>query len=441
LNYRRLNHILIPSTKEGRDRFRHTRFARLVLGPISRTYFALTSEGRGLLGISLVASLMGLDVLRGQNHLLWAASFSLLVASLAVRPFFGLKGVRLEVEGPARVAVGGEARFLLHLSNESATPHHSVRVTRPFLPWDGEWMSGKRSVAELAADGGRETLSCVAQFSARGHHHIDAFSAAALVPLGLSLGPPVESRGTRFVVVPRIARVSLLGGFDAPQHQQGGVRRASQTGESMELVGLREYQRGDRLRDLHAASWARLGVPVVRQYQQEYFSRIALVLDDDGAMGSEEQLEAAISLVAGLADALCRSEALVDLMTLSERRDPLTLGRSLADLDQALDHLAAIGHAPLIDAADCFDSLDRRLGPVSGVFFVALGWDGARAGVVDRVRKAGIPCRVVVVRDAGDAGDGDDGPGERRATSGDEPRWVAPALVGAACERGEEIVL
>jgi uncharacterized protein (DUF58 family) len=432
LNYKRLNHILIPSTKEGRDRFRRTRFARLVVGPLSRTYMAFTSEGRGLLGISLVASLMGLDVLRGQNHLLWAASFSLLVASLAVRPLFRLKGVRIEVEGPARVAVGGEARFLVRLSNDSATAHHSVRLSRPFLPWDGEWIAGEHSVPELAAQGGRETLSCVARFSARGHHHIDAFSAAALVPLGLSVGSAVESRGTRFVVVPRIARVSLVGSYDPPQHQQGGVQRASQTGESMELVGLREYRRGDRLRDLHAASWARLGVPVVRQYQQEYFSRIALVLDDDGSVGSEDQLEAAISLVAGLADALCGSETLVDLMTLGERREPLTLGRSLGGLDQALDHLAATAHAPLSDAAECFDSLDRRLGPVSGVFFVALGWDSARAGLVDRVRKSGIPCRVIVV---------DDGPTEGRTDTADEPRWIAPALVVAACERGAEIAL
>jgi len=432
LNYARLNHVLIPSTKEGRDRFRSTRFSRVFVRPLARTYFALTTEGRGLLGISILASMMGLDVMRGQNHLLWAAAFSLLVASLAVRPLFRLKGVRVEVEGPARVSVDGEARFLVHLTNSGDTTHHSLQLTRPFLPWDGQWVDGDKGVAELAAQTGRETLRCVARFSARGHHHIDAFAAAALVPLGLSLGPPVESRGTRFVVVPRMARVSLVAGFDAPRHQQGGVQRASQTGESMELVGLREYRRGDRLRDLHAPSWARLGVPMVRQYQQEYFSRIALVLDDDAALGSEEQLEAAISLVAGLVDVLCRSESLVDLMTLGERREPLTIGRSLAGLDQALDHLAAIEHAPLDDAEACFDSLDRRLGPVSGVVFVALGWDEARAIFVDHLRKAGTACRVVVVADRPDDGS---------LATAQEPRWVTPAAVQASCQRAEEIVL
>ncbi|MDJ0848380.1 MAG: DUF58 domain-containing protein [Myxococcota bacterium] len=432
MNYARLNHILIPSTKEGRDRLRSTRFAKLFFGPPARTWLALTAEGRGLLGISIVAGLMGLDVMRGQNHLLWALAFSLVVASLAVRPFFRLNGLRVEVEGPARVAVGGEARFLVHLSNHARTSHHGLRVTRPFLPWDGKWISGEESVAALAAETGRETSSWVARFSARGHHHIDSFSVGARVPLGLAVGPAIESRGTRFVVVPRMARVSLLGGFDAPKHQPGGVQRASQTGESMELVGLREYRNGDRLRDLHARSWARLGVPIVREYQQEYFSRVALVLDDDGAVGSEEQLEAAISVVAGLAGALCQGDALVDLMTLGERREPLTLGRSLGGLDAALDRLAAIEHAPLEDEAGSFDSLGRRLGSVSGVIFVALAWNGARSAFVDHVRRTGVPCRAVVVADA---------PAEPGAMRTEPPRFIEPARVRASCELGEEIVL
>ena len=36
---------------------------------------------------------------------------------------------------------------------------------------------------------------------------------------------------------------------------------------------------GDPLRKIHWRSWARRGKPVVKEYQEEYFSRIALVLD------------------------------------------------------------------------------------------------------------------------------------------------------------------
>ena len=128
MNLARLNHILIPTTKDERDRFRNSRFSRVFVAPLGRAWFALSDEGRGLLGLSLLASIVGLDVLHGQNHLLWSLSFALIVASLLVRPLFGLAGVRLEVEGPDRVEAGGVARFRVTLRNEGARDHQSLRV-------------------------------------------------------------------------------------------------------------------------------------------------------------------------------------------------------------------------------------------------------------------------------------------------------------------------
>ena len=110
------------------------------------------------------------------------------------------------------------------------------------------------------------------------------------------------------------------------RHQPGGIALTSNIGESPEYIGNREYVPGEPVRRIDFRSWARLGKPVVREFQEEYYCRIALVLDTHVVpkmtwgsferwaegwyfpyeQGPEEfpELEAAVSMTAALADAL-----------------------------------------------------------------------------------------------------------------------------------------
>ena len=57
----------------------------------------------------------------------------------------------------------------------------------------------------------------------------------------------------------------------------------------------------------------------MREYTQEYFTRVGVVLDTEGGRGpgavEERRFEAAVALAAGLAAHLARGEALIDLLT------------------------------------------------------------------------------------------------------------------------------
>ena len=44
-------------------------------------------------------------------------------------------------------------------------------------------------------------------------------------------------------------------------------------------MSLRDYRPGDPLQRIHWKSFARTGDPVVREYQDEFFERHALILD------------------------------------------------------------------------------------------------------------------------------------------------------------------
>jgi len=430
VNYARLNHILIPTTKDERDRFRESRWAGL-LSPLSKTYFALSDEGRLLLAFTAFVALSGLNVGRSQSHLLWAVLFSLILGSMAVRRFFDLPRVHLRVAGPDRVTVGEPAHFQVTLENRGERDHHALRVSRPFLPWDGKWSARATGVPTLLK-GERKTVAATARFAARGVHHIDSFSAAALVPLGLALGPHITSSGTRFTVVPRLAKIRRIALPVAPRVQPGGVSLASHTGESMELMGVRPYHAGDRIRDLHAITWARSGEPAVRVYQQEYFSRVGVVLDTDLAKSAEAQLEAMVSLAAGITAHFSHTEALIDLLVCGDRLHPLTVGRSLGHLDQALDHLSCVGAGQSFDPVQVLGQLQPHLPRLSGIIFIAPEWSAERQTLAEGVRRAGVGYLGLRVA-----------PAESDAQTGEssEIKTLRIEDVAAACGSGPELLL
>ena len=394
VNFARWNHILIPTTKAGRDRFRRSRLGRLIQ-PFGWLYGALSDEGRVLAVAALAMGGFGMDVQSTVVYLLWSALAALLLASLLVTPLLGLPGVRVEVDAPRRVTLGDPINFSIAVHNDGpgARARHAVRVHGPFLPWDGTWLGRSPRIAEIPA-GGVVRAPLSARFSARGEHHLDPFSATALAPLGLAQGQRVSSGGVKFLVVPRIARVVRLATPPGARYQPGGVALASKTGESMDLLGVRPYRPGDPVRLLHARTWARTGTPVVREYQEEYFSRIGVVVD--AAAGSAERLEAVLSLAAGVVACLSRGEALIDLLVVGERVHDLTLGRHLGFLEQALDLLACVEiEKQRTPPERLVARLAPHLGRLSCVVVVAPAWD--RGGLAERIRGAGVACKTLVV--------------------------------------------
>jgi uncharacterized protein (DUF58 family) len=419
INLAKLNHILLPSTKEGRDRFRRSLLGRLV-SPLGWLYDALSDEGKVLAAASFLIGGFGLDVNVTEVHVLWGASFALLVASLSVTRAYRLREARVTAIAPRRVTVGDEMKFAVVVHNDGPRDLHAVRVSGPFLPWDGRYVGEAPRIPRIPA-GESARVEVAARFAERGEHHLDAFRAALLVPLGLAQGRAVASAGSRFLVVPKIARVVRLRTPPGSRYQPGGVALASKTGESMDLLGVRPYRAGDPVRHLHARSSARLGAPVVREYQEEYFSRIGVVVD--AAAPDARRLEAILSLAAGVVAHLSRGEALIDLLVVGDRVHDLTIGRHLGFLEQALDLLACVkAERRAVDPDLLLERLAPHLRRLSSVVVVAPAWDGG--ALAERIRGSGVGCTTLIVE--GIAG----------VTQGD-----ARAITVDAIERGEALSL
>ena len=403
IDFARLNHILIPKGKEGRDRFRESRFGRLIIPLVSLFWGSLTDEGRTLVFVTLLVGAFGIEAQRSTAYLFFAVLAGLLAASLVASRRLRLDDITVSVDAPRRVTIGEPVTFTISCKRGAANrapparTRHPIRVRGPFLPWDGAWLD-EAPPEIVVPDTGTEQVRMRARFVARGLHHLDPFSAAAVAPAGIACGPRVASEAVKLHVVPRIANVLKLPHVIAMRHQPGGVALASKSGEAMDLLGIRPYRPGDPMRDLHARSWARTGVPVVREYQQEYFTRVGVVLDSD--VVDPDRLEAAVELAAGVIAHLSRGEALVDVIVVGDQVHELTVGRSLGYLDQALDMLATVERGPKLRAADLLRRLAPHLDRLSSVVVIALAEGDERKAVQRGIEGRGISCSTIVVDDA-----------------------------------------
>lgn len=179
--------------------------------------------------------------------------------------------------------------------------------------------------------------------------------------------------------------------------KRGGVALASSIGESDEFVALRDYRPGDPLRRIHWKSWAKTGKPIVKEYQDEYFVRHALVLDTFQKAAYSDVFEEAVSLAASLAYTVKTQDSLLDLMFIGPEAYCFTAGRSLAHTEQMLEILASV--------EVCSDKDFDRLAPVvierssllSGCICILLAWDEQRRNFVKTLQSMALPVLVFVV--------------------------------------------
>lgn len=196
----------------------------------------------------------------------------------------------------------------------------------------------------------------------------------------------------------------------ALRYQEGGVALAANVGRSDEFVALREYRHGDPLRHIHWRSWAKIGKPIVKEYEDEFFMRHALVLDTFSEEPNSEVLEEAVSIAASFACTFMTQESLLDLLFVGNQTYCFTAGRGLAHADQMLEILASVKHC----ADKKFESLEHHVlnhvSGLSGCICVLLHWDEARRKLVEKLKALGVPLMVLVIVPPGGGISGAGGP-------------------------------
>jgi uncharacterized protein (DUF58 family) len=188
--------------------------------------------------------------------------------------------------------------------------------------------------------------------------------------------------------------------FELPgstRYQQGGVSLASSVGESEEFVSLREYRPGDPLRKMHWKSFAKAGKPIVKEFQDEFFVRHAMILDTFGDALHTDIFEEAVSVAASLAFNMQNHDTLLDLMFVGPQAYCFTAGRGLAHMQQMLEILASVQLCLDKKFETLEESVLDHCSQVSGAICIFLQWDEARKRLVRILNSRGIPLRVFVI--------------------------------------------
>jgi len=399
----------------------------------------LTPAGWLALGAGAAAAAAGIDL----NQTLTAQAFALLAAllALAFAASFAFRA-RLEVrrELPRYATAGERFAYRITVTNRGAaairgaTLAERFRDPRPsYAEWrrarePGEerrnwfdrnvgyfrwrWLIERRvpeSVDEVAlpplAPGASHALRLGFTPRRRGRIELAGIRLGRSDPLGLVRGLARHDLSAHVVALPKRYRLPALALPGRRKYQPGGVALAASVGDSEEFLALRDYRPGDPLQRLHWKSFARTGRPIVKEFQDEFYERHALVLDTGRTAGEDAAFEAAVSVAASFVHTLDTQECLLDLLFVGGGATDtvvraFTAGRGQLHAEHMLEVLAGVTpSAPAGFAALAHTVLARRAS-LSSLIVVLLEWDATRRAFVDAARRTGLEVRALLVCDA-----------------------------------------
>jgi uncharacterized protein (DUF58 family) len=375
-----------------------------LVGRVVRQYRErLTARGRYFLWSLVVLAVLGLDTRRNFVFWLFAMAAGMLVAA-ATFTVLRRPCVRLDLRFPDRAT-----------ALRPVALHARVRGERSVVPSDLHLLF-RQPVQEISnisfqpntvffevERGALAQAQVEMRPARRGRYVVPGPILGRTDPLRLMVSRGVELPEHTVLVYPRFYSMH---DFVVPlgrRYQPGGIPLSSNTGEAIEFIGTREYRPGDPAKNIHWRSWARRGEPVVKEYMEEYFCRIAIILDTflptNTTPAQEAGFEAAISVVASIADYFSRSEYIVDILAAGPDVYEVSAGRSLAYLENILDVLACLGPCHDPPFATIGPHLFEKLSQITTVVAVLQDWDTPREQFLQRVKSLGTAVRAIIVHE------------------------------------------
>lgn len=351
----------------------------------------LTAGGRVMWGAALISLAAGLDPYRGQLSGLFVMSAGLTAANFLVGLLM-IRRLKGELRVPARAVAGSEVKVTVLVTNRSRHSTYDVEATlAKTIPGLASARESRRSHLKPGQQVGLEVFF---QALKRGAYRIGPAHVGSTYPLGIVRLSQKVGEPQTLLVTPRIHPMRNLRLHSGMRHQPGGLPLASQQGESLEFVGVRDYRPGDSPRKIHWKLFARRGQPVVREYAQEYFSRIGIILDTYRPPKPKE-FEAALETVASLASYLERSDSVVDFFAAGEQLILLSMGRNQGSLEGVLETLACVKSSRRSPYAQLEAQLEPLIPRLSALVLVTFAPTPERRAFWERLTVAGTPLRIL----------------------------------------------
>ncbi len=374
-----------------------------VIGPMHRYFwrFKLTPAGR-MIVFAVLLSAVGTISVDAPIYQVFCALLGLLMVcepiGILLRPQLDLQG-RL----PSRARVDEPFTGEVVMTNHSWKPAFDLMAGLFGLPKHVALLSSDRYVASLGR-GETAALPVTLVAHRRGVYRLPPVHVHSTFPFNLMRFGGCKLAPQSVTVLPAYHALEHVDVPLSQRYQPGGVLTAANVGDSMEYIGNREYTPGEPARRLDFRAWARLGRPVVREYQEEYSCRVAVILDTfvpgRGRRRAQGRatLEAAVSLTAATAEALSTGDFLIDFFAAGPQLHVFRSTGHQSSFDSVLEILAAVDASRSDPFAQVSPAVAEEMQQISTAVCILLDWDEARRQLMDRVLEAGCALKVIVVR-------------------------------------------
>ncbi len=232
----------------------------------------------------------------------------------------------------------------------------------------------------------------------RGYISLSGYSIYRLEPLGLFKKEIFYPDAEKILVLPRMFPV-VQAELDGPRkYHQGGLSGATSCGDSGEFVSLREYRPGDPVKHIDWKATARSGDTIVRQYQDEYFSRYGILLDTFIESGGHEVLEDAVSIAASIIVKQESANNLIELLFAGDNCiSAVSTGRGQSAEHQMLEMLACIGRCQSRQFSELAETVMAHSAVMSGLIMILIDLDDQRKKLIDYLKSMRIPHKIILV--------------------------------------------
>lgn len=202
-------------------------------------------------------------------------------------------------------------------------------------------------------------------------------------------------------VLPKRYKLPALTLEGISRNEMGGRSVSRATGQTDEVVGLREYRPGDPPKHIHWRSWAKTGKPIVREFEDVFFPRYGLVLDTACPYEKAERFEEAVSITTSFVRSVETKECLLDLIFLNQGAQVQTVGAGVAKSEEMLDLLATVD----VDLEPDWQSLSKKVlshaDALSACIIIFTELDDERKKLIRQWRATGLNLLTIVINDEG----------------------------------------
>jgi uncharacterized protein (DUF58 family) len=347
-----------------------------------------------------------------------------LLVGFVLRPKIQLSG-----NLPDRVIVGQTVRLKYVLKNLARLPAYNLCVRfapkgvskRGALPEAIEQVGGEHVVSRLGPGESTEVTVAIRP-KRRGYYQIKQPICQSSFPFNLFSFGTSRDADTHasyrrdeqtLIVLPAFSRIQIPLRRLSRHVHASGARLAGRTGLSLEYAGNRPFMPGDSPRNIDARAWARLSVPAIKEYYDDFDNYTALVLDTgvpevlSGSSSNEiKELEAAVSLCASVAFTI-NNDCLIDFLLagpdLHQFGPPATSGGwpGKVRLDKVHEILAGVEPSRGYSLEHTAPKLANRFSEISEVVFILLKWDKAYRQMLELAGQAGCHCTVLLIGQSG----------------------------------------